>query len=518
MSLACCRPVSDGGTSTSGHRNAGPATRSARPAAAARPGTVRRNPAPQRVLRAQVRGAPTGSPPGTISTVAVHHARRRSPTTRRSCPPYGTNLTYPLERYVKLHQTSGTTGKAPIRVLDTEESWDWWARCWGHVYRGAGVGAGRSGVLRVLVRSVHRLLGRVRGRAHGWRDDHPGRRHADRAAPAGHARQRRDRAVLHAHVRAAPGRDGRAAGHRPGRLARPRHGPRRRAGRERAGRTRAHRTGLRRPLSRSHGHDRAGRHGLHLPGAGRRAPDRVRVHLRGGRSADAAAGPERRAGRAGRHQSRPRRHAADSLPHRRPGPARPRRRVAAGAPLPAWTAAFSVAPTTWWSSAASTCFPSAIEGVLREFPEVSEFRIEVFPGRRWSRSACCSTRCPAPKTSLAEAVANRLHDRLLLRVPCELVPPGSLPRFESEGAATCSADRLARVARSPATCSQADASPKSAYSRVAVPLVLQPGGPPSETRVALPGISLRGRALLSTPTIPGTRTSPLHRSIRTRRR
>src|SRR5207244_579915 len=28
--------------------------------------------------------------------------------------PYGTNLTYPLERYIKLHQTSGTTGKAPI--------------------------------------------------------------------------------------------------------------------------------------------------------------------------------------------------------------------------------------------------------------------------------------------------------------------------------------------------------------------------------------------------------------------
>ena len=57
-------------------------------------------------------------------------------------PPYGTNLTYPLERYTKLHQTSGTTGKAPIRVLDTEQSWDWWARCWGHVYRGAGVGPG----------------------------------------------------------------------------------------------------------------------------------------------------------------------------------------------------------------------------------------------------------------------------------------------------------------------------------------------------------------------------------------
>ncbi len=53
-------------------------------------------------------------------------------------PPFGTNLTFPLERYVHLHQTSGTTGK-PLRWLDTRESWDWWARCWGAVYRAAGV-------------------------------------------------------------------------------------------------------------------------------------------------------------------------------------------------------------------------------------------------------------------------------------------------------------------------------------------------------------------------------------------
>ena len=33
-------------------------------------------------------------------------------------PPFGTNLTYPLERYTQLHQTSGTTGP-PLRVLDT---------------------------------------------------------------------------------------------------------------------------------------------------------------------------------------------------------------------------------------------------------------------------------------------------------------------------------------------------------------------------------------------------------------
>ena len=55
-------------------------------------------------------------------------------------PPYGTNLTYPLERYVRLHQTSGTTGR-PVRMLDTRESWQWWRECWRPIYRAAGVTA-----------------------------------------------------------------------------------------------------------------------------------------------------------------------------------------------------------------------------------------------------------------------------------------------------------------------------------------------------------------------------------------
>ncbi|MBI3454398.1 MAG: phenylacetate--CoA ligase family protein, partial [Candidatus Rokubacteria bacterium] len=33
-----------------------------------------------------------------------------------------------------------TTG-APIRWLETQASWEWWARCWGFVFRGAGVTA-----------------------------------------------------------------------------------------------------------------------------------------------------------------------------------------------------------------------------------------------------------------------------------------------------------------------------------------------------------------------------------------
>jgi Coenzyme F390 synthetase len=56
-------------------------------------------------------------------------------------PPFGRLLTYPLSSYRYFHQTSGTTGR-PLRWLDTQESWDWWTRCWGAVYRAAGIGAG----------------------------------------------------------------------------------------------------------------------------------------------------------------------------------------------------------------------------------------------------------------------------------------------------------------------------------------------------------------------------------------
>jgi len=58
---------------------------------------------------------------------------------QRAYPPYGTNLTFSPHDYVRLHQTSGTMGQ-PMTILDTAESWDWWADCWTAVYHAAGVG------------------------------------------------------------------------------------------------------------------------------------------------------------------------------------------------------------------------------------------------------------------------------------------------------------------------------------------------------------------------------------------
>src|SRR2546428_4808124 len=59
-------------------------------------------------------------------------------------PPFGTNLTYPVEKYVRIHQTSGTAGKQ-IFWLDTEESWGWWVGCLEKNFSGAGGSAGRPG-------------------------------------------------------------------------------------------------------------------------------------------------------------------------------------------------------------------------------------------------------------------------------------------------------------------------------------------------------------------------------------
>ena len=59
---------------------------------------------------------------------------------QEEAPPFGTNMTFSLDAYTRIHQTSGTTG-TPMRVLDTPESWNWWGHCWGHVLRGAEVTA-----------------------------------------------------------------------------------------------------------------------------------------------------------------------------------------------------------------------------------------------------------------------------------------------------------------------------------------------------------------------------------------
>jgi phenylacetate-CoA ligase len=62
------------------------------------------------------------------------------------CPPYGRKLTRDISNYSRFHQTSGTSsggaGVGPLRCPDTAEAWAWWKRCWSIVFRGAGVREG----------------------------------------------------------------------------------------------------------------------------------------------------------------------------------------------------------------------------------------------------------------------------------------------------------------------------------------------------------------------------------------
>lgn len=46
--------------------------------------------------------------------------------------PWPANLSRPLEHYVRWHQTSGTHGH-PLPVLDTPQDWQWWLECWQYV-------------------------------------------------------------------------------------------------------------------------------------------------------------------------------------------------------------------------------------------------------------------------------------------------------------------------------------------------------------------------------------------------
>jgi phenylacetate-CoA ligase len=59
---------------------------------------------------------------------------------QRREPPFGSNRSFPLAAYTRIHHTSGTTGRS-LWWLDTPESWGWCLGCWTDIYRAAGVTA-----------------------------------------------------------------------------------------------------------------------------------------------------------------------------------------------------------------------------------------------------------------------------------------------------------------------------------------------------------------------------------------
>jgi phenylacetate-CoA ligase len=83
----------------------------------------------------------------TPDTIASLDDLRRIPFTTRDewmqgqidQPPYGPILAAPQETAIRYHMTSGTTGRTPIRVLDSMKDWEWIAEMWCYGFWGFGI-------------------------------------------------------------------------------------------------------------------------------------------------------------------------------------------------------------------------------------------------------------------------------------------------------------------------------------------------------------------------------------------
>ncbi|MFO1485981.1 MAG: AMP-binding protein [Verrucomicrobiaceae bacterium] len=59
-------------------------------------------------------------------------------------PPFGSMLTKPTNHYTRFCQTSGTSTGQPMAWVDTSESWDGMLKCWQRVFDAAGLVKGRD--------------------------------------------------------------------------------------------------------------------------------------------------------------------------------------------------------------------------------------------------------------------------------------------------------------------------------------------------------------------------------------
>ena len=89
--------------------------------------------------RGRVESLELGDPPSLTELRPL--TKRDLVADQESHPPFGTNLTYPLDRYTQVFQTSGTTAH-PLRVLETAEDWEWWRERFANTIRIAGLDIG----------------------------------------------------------------------------------------------------------------------------------------------------------------------------------------------------------------------------------------------------------------------------------------------------------------------------------------------------------------------------------------
>ncbi len=93
------------------------------------------------------RFAEAGFDPSQLRTVG--DLRRLPPLTRDEWmssqaehPPYGEIPTIGAEGAIRVHTTSGTTGRGPLRALDSRKDWAWIAEMWAYALWGCGVRPG----------------------------------------------------------------------------------------------------------------------------------------------------------------------------------------------------------------------------------------------------------------------------------------------------------------------------------------------------------------------------------------
>ena len=76
-------------------------------------------------------------------------------------------------------------------------------------------------------------------------------------------------------------------------------------------------------------------------------------------------------------------------------------------------------------------FPSAVEGIVRQFPEVEEFRVDVLETEGLAElKVTVEPGAAENSVGLKEGVTESIRDNLHIRPVVEVVAPGTLPRFE----------------------------------------------------------------------------------------
>ena len=76
-------------------------------------------------------------------------------------------------------------------------------------------------------------------------------------------------------------------------------------------------------------------------------------------------------------------------------------------------------------------FPSAVEGIVRQFPEVEEFRVDVLETEGLAELKVTVEPSTAELSrGLKEGVTESIRDNLHIRPVVEVAAPGTLPRFE----------------------------------------------------------------------------------------